>query len=119
MPRLLVRAAVHRDPLGRELLLLFVLRELLGTRPQVLFARYPQIGTEPAMRFGGDVSCRRNVGVGVKEDPSFFRFHQAALRRWCGMHERSSCRVGEERLRDRRPPLLVGFSALYLSGLPL
>src|SRR4051794_17012676 len=35
------------------------------------------------------------------------------------MHERSPCRVGEERLRDRRSPVLVGFSALCLSGLTL
>src|SRR5438874_10561979 len=71
------------------------------------------------MCFRRNVLGRSRVGVRVEEDPYLFRFDEASLGRRRGMHERPSCGVAEKHLSNVRPPLLVGFTTLYLRRVTL
>src|SRR5438874_1629752 len=71
------------------------------------------------MGFRRNVLGRSGVRVRVKEHPSVLRFDEASLGRWRGMHERTSCGIAEKCLSNVRPPILVGFTTLYLRRMTL
>src|SRR5882672_11170103 len=71
------------------------------------------------MCFRRNVLGRSKVRVRVEEDPSVLRFDEASLGRRRGMLERPPCGIGEKRLCDVRPAILVGFTTLYLRRLTL
>ena len=71
------------------------------------------------MCFGRNVLGRSGVRVRVEEDPSVLRFDEASLGRRRRMRKRPPCGIGEKRLGNVRPPILVGFTTLYLRGMTL
>lgn len=66
------------DPRRCESLFLFVLRQLLGTRFQVVVALCAEIGSEATMRFRRYVTCGSEISRGIEEDPTFLGLDDAA-----------------------------------------
>ena len=114
LPRLLVRRAVHADPVRDKPLLLLVQRQLLGPAPEILFATGTQVRAEAAMGFERHILCGRVVGVGVEEHAAVVRGEVAALwrRRW--MDERAGRRIAQEGVGELRAVLAIGLAALGL-----
>ena len=90
--------------------------ELRGTILSIPIPASPQVRAEATMGFGRHVTCRRLVGVPLEEHPALCRRQVAALRRRRRMDERPLCRIAQERLRDLRSPLPVGFVAVAFGG---
>src|SRR5216684_7643343 len=91
-------------------------QELCRTLLSVPIPASPQVRTEATMGFGRHVTCRRLVGVPLEEHPTLCRRQVTARRRRRRVDDRALCRIAQERLRDLRSTLPVGFLATAFGG---
>src|SRR5437870_4221198 len=94
-------------------------RKLSAALLLVPFASGTQVGAESTVRLERDFTRRAQVCGSVEEHSAVLRSNVAALRCGRGVRDRALYWIIQERLRDCRSSLLVGFATLNFGGAPL